>query len=176
MADAGRRISDAVRQAILADARATIGTAEGSVRRVAARHSVSDATVRRIVKAAPDVPSFGSPEHRDRMQNAIETRQLTMADRRARLAERTLDAAERALNDMESAEWKVYNFGGKDNTFAMVKVDFVPPNDRRNLAIVFGTMLDKHKMLDLYDSSAREADALTLWLEHMMPKPPSAGA
>lgn len=93
-----------------------------------------------------------------------------MADRRSRLAERLIDIAEQCANDIQAGSSIVFNFGGKDNSFEMRRVDFVPGAERRNLIITLGTALDKHKMLDLYDSSAREADALTLWLEHMMPK------
>lgn len=111
------------------------------------------------------------------MKNAITTRQVTMADRRSRLAERLIDIAEQCADDIQAGSSIVFNFGGKDNTFEMRRVDFVPGAERRNLIITLGTALDKHKMLDLYDSSAREADALTLWLEHMMPsKPPADGA
>lgn len=161
------RIPDAVRQAILRDARATIGTPDGSVRRVAARHGVSDATVRRIVKASPDAPQFGDSSTRDSLKNAIETRQISMADRRARLAERLIDIAEECANDIQAGSSIVFNFGGKDNTFEMRRVDFVPGAERRNLIITLGTALDKHKMLDNYDSDIRDRDALTAWLDHM---------
>lgn len=162
-----RRISDAARQAITADARATIGTPEGALRRIAARHGVSDATVRRCIAEAGDIPPAGSPATRDRMKNAIETRQLTMADRRARLAERLIDIAEQCANDIQAGSSIVFNFGGKDNSFEMRRVDFVPGAERRNLIITLGTALDKHKMLDNYDSDVRDRDALTAWLDHM---------
>lgn len=164
-----RRVPDAVRQAILADARATIGTPDGAVRRIAARHGVSDASVRRFIAAEPDIPQLGTPEIRDRMKNAIATRVLTMADRRARLSERWVEVAERALDDMESPA-TVFNFGGKDNTFEARVLPRPPTADRRNLAIIAATAVDKHKVLDNYDSDARDRDALTVWLEHMMPK------
>lgn len=162
-----RRISDAVRQAVVADARATVGTDEGSTREIAARHGVSEASVRRFVREAPDAPQFGDPATRASLQNAIEASQLDMAARRAALAERSLRLAESVMDDLESRHWKIYNFGGKDNTLAMAEVDFVPPSDKRNLIITFGTALDKHKMLDNYDSDVRDKDALTAWLEHM---------
>lgn len=161
-----RRISDAVRQAIVADARATIGTPEGALRRIAARHGVSDATVRRCIAEAGDIPPAGSPATRAKMENATKTRQLTMADRRARLAERFVEVAERALDDMDSPA-TVFNFGGKDNTFEARVLPRPPTADQRNLAIIAATAVDKHKVLDNYDSDVRDRDALTAWLDHM---------
>jgi transposase-like protein len=166
-AGAPRTISDAVRQAVVADARRTVGTADGSVRQVAARHGISEASVRRIVAAAEDAPQFGAPETRAKMQNAIEATRLSLAERRQRLAERFVHAAEKALADMESQTWKVFNFGGKDNTFEMRVIDCVPTQDQRNLMIIAGTAIDKHKMLDQYDSDQREADAVTAWIRNM---------
>lgn len=160
-----RRVPDAVRQAIVADARATVGTPDGSVRRIAARHGVSDATVRRACRNIEDI-AFGTPQARDRLKNAIETRQLTMADRRARLAERFVEVAERALDDMVSPA-TVFNFGGKDNTFEARVLPRPPTADQRNLAIIAATAVDKHKVLDNYDSDVRDRDALTAWLDHM---------
>lgn len=92
-----------------------------------------------------------------------------MADRRSRLAERMIEVAERALDDMESPA-TVFNFGGKDNTFEARVLPRPPTGDQRNLTIIAATAIDKHKILDHYDSDTRERDALTLWLEHMMPK------
>lgn len=99
-----------------------------------------------------------------------------MADRRARLAERLIDIAEQCANDIQAGQSIVFNFGGKENTFEMRRVDFVPGAERRNLIITLGTALDKHAMLDRYDSDIRDRDALTTWLEHMMPKGPPTDA
>lgn len=160
-----RRISDAARQAIVADARATAGTPDGTIRRIAARHGVSDATVRRACREAGDV-KFGDAATRDQLKNALETRLLTLADRRARLAERFVEVAERALDDMVSPA-TVFNFGGKDNTFEARVLPRPPTADQRNLAIIAATAVDKHKVLDNYDSDVRDRDALTAWLDHM---------
>lgn len=98
------------------------------------------------------------------MQNATESLRLSLADRRARLAERFIEAAEKALDDMRSTQWKVFNFGGKDNTFEMRVIDCVPTADQRNLMIIAATAVDKHKILDQYDADARDADAVTAWI------------
>lgn len=123
--------------------------------------------MRRIVAAAQDAPQFGAPETRARMQNAIEATRLNLAERRARLAERFVHAAEKALADMESQTWKVFNFGGKDNTFEMRVIDCVPTADQRNLMIIAATAVDKHRALDQYDSDQRDADAVTSWIRAM---------
>lgn len=108
--------------------------------------------------------NFGSPETRARTQNATEALRLSLAERRARLAERFIEAAEKALDDMRSTQWKVCNFGGKDNTFAVAQIEFVPTADQRNLMIIAATAIDKHKILDQYDADARDADAVTAWI------------
>lgn len=101
------------------------------------------------------------------MQNAIEATRLSLAERRQRLAERFIHAAEKALGDMESQTWQVFNFGGKDNSFEMRSIKFVPTADQRNLMIIAATAVDKHKVLDQYDSDQREADAVTAWIRNI---------
>lgn len=94
---------------------------------------------------------------RAQTNNATEQVRATNAQRRAALAARFLDAAERALDDMESPA-KIYNFGGKDNTYNEVAVERPPTADQRNLMIIAATATDKHKVLDQYDSATDNAD------------------
>ena len=162
-----RRIPDAVRQAVIADARRTLGTPEGSVRQVAARHGVSQASVRRIAIKEGGLEGFGAPETRAKMQNAIEATRQSVADRRARLSERFIERAERALDAMDQPI-TVFNFGGKDNTFAAREMPIPPTADQRNLMIIAATAVDKHKMLDQYDSDAARGNDMDLFLRHMM--------
>lgn len=143
------RISDEVRSAVVADLRKTHGTPEGTMRAVAARHGISLASVRRIGTAAGVV---GGEVTLASAQNAVKVAALTNAQRRERLASRLLDAAERALADMESPA-KIYNFGGRDNTYNERNVDRPPTQDQRNLAIIAGVMLDKHAVLEKFDSA-----------------------
>jgi len=163
-----RRIPDAVRQAIIADARRTQGTSKGSVRQVAARHGVSQASVRRIVANESNLPGFGAPETRAKMQNGIEATKQSAADKRARLAEMFADAAIRALEDERADTCEVFNFGGKDNTFEIRRVNFVPVKERQILMTAAAIAADKHKMLDQYDSDAARGNDMDLFLRHMM--------
>lgn len=168
MAGRPRTISDAQRRAIVKDAEATIGTPDGSVRRIAARHGVSESTVRRIVANDSEIRQFGSAETRARMKNAIAATVQSNEQKRARLAELLLDEALRSAEDMRSQRWQIYNFGGKDNTFEMREIPFVPAKDRQILATTAAICADKHKMLDQYDSDAARGNAVDAWLAHMM--------
>lgn len=153
------RISDEVRAAVLADLRQTHGTPEGVLRKVADRHGVSLASVRRIGTAAG---ACGGEVTRTATENATAAAALTNAQRRERLASRLLDMAERALADMESPA-TVFNFGGKDNTYNEREMPRPPTADQRNLAIIAGVALDKHKMLEQFDSAGaagQQADLL----------------
>jgi len=168
MAGMPRVIPDAVRRAIAADARKTIGTFEGSTRKIAKRHGVSESTVRRIVAEDTTIPGFGDPATRARMQNAIDTTKQTLAERRQRLSEALIREAERAIEDANAPSSRVFNFGGKDNTFEMREVPFVPTKDRQILTTIAAICLDKHKMLDQYDNDAARGNAVDMWLAHMM--------
>lgn len=152
------RISDEVRAAVLADLRENLGTPNGATRKIAARHDISDASVRRIAATA----GIDAAMSRSRTQNATEQLVLTNAQRRERLASRLLDMAERALEDM-NAPATVFNFGGKDNTYNERTMERPPTADQRNLAIIAGVGIDKHAVLERFDSAGaagQQADLL----------------
>jgi hypothetical protein len=152
------RISDEVRAAVVIDLRKLHGTREGSTRAIATRHGISEASVRRIAFAA----GLDATVTQALTKNAIEAARLTNAQRRERLAARLLDMAERALEDM-NAPATVFNFGGKDNTYNEREMPRPPTQDQRNLAIIAGVALDKHKMLEQFDSAGaagQQADLL----------------
>jgi hypothetical protein len=86
-----------------------------------------------------------------------------LAARRARISERLVEAAERALDDM-NAPAVIYNFGGKDNTYAERPVSRPPVADQRQLATIAAIALDKHRMLDQYDAQQGMASAVDDWL------------
>jgi len=159
-----RVIPDALRQRIAADARRTVGTLEGSARKLAQRHGVSESTVRRIVQEDTEIQGFGSPQTRARTEKATEALKLSLAQRREKLAEAFLTEAERAIRDANADEYQVFNFGGKDNTFEMRSIHFVPVKDRQILLTTAAIAADKHKMLDQYDADARDADAVSAWI------------
>lgn len=90
-----------------------------------------------------------------------------MAAQRAELSQRLLDEARRALDDMHRPA-KIYNFGGKDNTYNERTVDEPPVGDRRQLATIAAITLDKHRMLDGYDTDRAAASAVDDWLGHVL--------
>jgi hypothetical protein len=159
----GRKISDQQRAAIEADLRRNIGTPEGAFRRVAERHDVAFVTVRRICDAAGIDPP---DERRARTEKATDQQRASNAERRAELASRLLDVAKDAVDEMYQPA-TIYNFGGKDNTYNEKQVQRPPTGDRRNLATIAAIMMDKHKVLDMYDADARAGAALDRWLDHL---------
>ena len=159
----GVKLDPDVRAAVIADLRATHGTPEGSVRMISDRHGVPRSTISRIAKDEGLTNEVGHA----RMQNAIQTRLNGNAEIRAELASRMLRAANRALSDMEASA-TIYNFGGKDNTYNERTVNRPPTADQRNLMIIAATAIDKHKVLDQYDSDARTGAMLDRWLNAMI--------
>lgn len=143
------RISDETRAAVLADLRETLGTPEGALRQVAARHGISMASVRRIGDQAG---VSGGELTRTRVENAARAAAATNAQRRERLAARLLDVAERALDDLERPAL-VFNFGGKDNSYNERELQKPPVADRRNLVTTAAIALDKHVVLERFDSA-----------------------
>lgn len=160
------RLSDQEKEALLADIKATYGTSEGSVRKLAARHGTSDATVRRLA-AEHSVQAGAGIAARDRTKNATEAKMADMAARRAEISQRMIDVAQQALDDMQSPAM-IYNFGGKDNTYNEREVPRPPTGDQRNLMIIAATALDKHRMLDQYDSQQGFAAVVDDWLGDML--------
>lgn len=173
---AGRsHLEDYQIDAIVADARRTVGTSEGSTRKIALRHGVTESTVRRWVSRAPDAPQFGDPQTRARMKNAIASRALTAADKRQELAEAILQELRKLMREMNAKEWKVFNFGGAFNTYEEKKIDFVPVRDRQSLATIFGILMDKYAKLDGWDADAKDADAVTAFIAAMTGRAPRQG-
>lgn len=62
----------------------------------------------------------------------------------------------------------IYNFGGKDNSYNQRVVERPPTGDQRNLMTVAAIALDKHKMLDTYDTQQSISSAVDDWLGAMM--------
>lgn len=154
------RLSEEVRAAVLADLRRTRGTPDGTIRKVAARNGVSEASARRIATAA----GMTQEETHALTKNAIEASRLTNAQRREALASRMLDAAERALDDMRTSA-TIFNFGGKDNSYNERAVERPPTADQRNLMIIAGTAIDKHKILEQFDSAGAAGQQAELLLK-----------
>lgn len=166
------RISDEVRSAVLADLRRTLGTPEGAQRLVAQRHGISQSSLRRIAEAEGLQPGITA---RARIENATAVVTLTNAQRREALAAKLLDVAEEAIEDMRR-EALVYNFGGKDNTYAEHVLERPGFADRRQLATIAAIALDKHAVLERFDSASaagQQADLLLRLLTGQGPAPTS---
>jgi len=133
-----------------------------SLRSIAERTGVSPASVSKIARDM----GVEQPK-RSQTKKATEALRADLAARRAEISKRMVDAAERALDDMESPA-KIYNFGGKDNTYNEREVPRPPTGDQRNLMIIAATALDKHRMLDQYDAQQGLAAVVDDWLGDML--------
>lgn len=129
-----------------------------SVRSIAARFGVAVSTVSRAGKAL-DL----QPELRSMTKSATEAKRADMAAQRAEVSALLLNEAHRAVLDMRRPS-VIYNFGGKDNTYAEKAVDQPPFGDRRQLATTAAILLDKHRMLDQYDAQQGLSSAVDDWL------------
>jgi hypothetical protein len=156
-----RRLSDEQREAIIADLRATAGTIEGAYRRVAERCGVSNGIVAKI---AQECGVNTCTRSRDRTEAATRAKVADNAARRADLAALLLDRALEALADM-SEPALVYNFGGKDNTYAEKLLSRPDFGGRLNLMRTAAQAIASHKVLDQYDSDAAQASAMDAWLK-----------
>lgn len=153
------RLSDEVRAEIGAE----LLRGTRSLRAIARAFEVSPATVCGIAK------KINAPETTERLhtKNATAAVVADNAARRAAIAKKLLDVAERAIEDM-NAPAIIYNFGGKDNSYNERAVPRPPTGDQRNLATVAAIALDKHRMLDGYDSDKATASAVDEWLGQMI--------
>jgi hypothetical protein len=149
----GVKIAAAVRQAVLDDLKATLGTADGALRRVASRHGVSVSSVRKI---RTDYGLMSAGEARTRTENGARQAAASNQERRAALAKRLLGVAERAIDDMTRPA-TIHSFGGKDNTHNSIVVDEPIFNDRRQLALIAAIALDKSLLIEKHDSEAGAA-------------------
>jgi hypothetical protein len=162
-----RRLTNEQREAVIADLRATAGTPEGAYRRVAARCELSIASVAKIAQECGFTPANSD---RERTRTATRAKVVDNAARRTEIAAKLLDVADEAIEDM-SRQALVYNFGGRDNTYAERMLSRPDFRGRRDLALIAKTALDSHKMLDQYDSDASQAAAVDAWLKSMIGDP-----
>jgi len=92
---------------------------------------------------------------------ATAARQADNAARRAELSSRLLDEANRALDDMHGP-YRVYSFGGRDNTYAEHTLDTPPTPARRDLMVVAGIAIQRHVDLERVDSDDGVDEARSL--------------
>jgi len=162
---AQQRIPDDVREAV-ADEMRRRHAGKPTVREIAEQFGIS----RRSVQNIADAAGVHSDERAQALtQNAVEQQRRTNAQRRADISALFAQRAEEALMDMRRPA-KIYNFGGKDNTYNEKDVEQPPTADQRNLMIIAATAMDKHKMLDSYDAAHDNTD-VAAWLEWMSGAP-----
>lgn len=148
------------RKAILDDIRTTGGSPDGSVRKIAARHDVSTATVRRIA-ADSDIDE---PWSRDNTKNATRARVVDLASERAKLAERFAAESNAALDKLH-APYRVFAFGGMDNRFSDEYLDAPPASEFKAYMTAAGIAFDKHLAAVKHDEGtggAEEAKSMLL--------------
>ncbi len=90
--------------------------------------------------------------------------QANIADakaRRATLQLELLDDAER-LRAQLFAPTKVFNFGGKDNTYNEVTLDEPTFTDKLKVVQAVGIAIDKHVRLDEHDSGKANEEAISM--------------
>lgn len=97
---------------------------------------VSAGSVTKVCKEA------GAAFDRSQTKDATEAKKVDLADARMNLAYR-LDRAANDMLDMLDRPFKVFNFGGKDNTFASETLDSVPVEARRTIITSTAIVFDK---------------------------------
>lgn len=79
---------------------------------------------------------------RSATKDASEARRVDLADARLTLAHR-LNTAANDMLDMIDQPFTVFNFGGKDNTFAQATLDSAPVEARRTIVTSAAIVFDK---------------------------------
>ena len=103
---------------------------------IARTSGVSAGTVTNVCRAA------GLSFDRSATKVASEAKRVDLADARLNLAQR-LNTAALDMLDMLDKPFTVFNFGGKDNTFASEVLDTVPVDARRTIITSTAIVFDK---------------------------------
>ncbi|NEY32067.1 helix-turn-helix domain-containing protein [Streptomyces sp. PRKS01-65] len=101
-------------------------------------------------------------------EEATRHRVAQLAERRAILAEELQGDAERLTEQMWRPA-KVFNFGGKDNTYEEHDVDEPPADAKKNLMASAGIAIEKSLKLVPPDRDLEGLAAVDAWLRGMMP-------
>lgn len=88
---------------------------------------------------------------------ATKAKQADAAARRVRLQHDALSAAEKLLGQMFS-KTKVFNFGGKENTYEEVQHDEPPFRDKRDIATALKALAETALKLAEYDKATGNED------------------
>lgn len=103
---------------------------------IARKTGVSAGTVTNVCRAA------GLAFDRSATKEASRAKQVDLTEARLNLAYR-LDKAANDMLDMIDKPFTVYNFGGKDNTFAEATLDSAPVEARRTIVTATAIAFDK---------------------------------
>lgn len=103
---------------------------------IAKKLGCSPSTISRWAK------SEGLSFDRSKTEVAVKAHTVDLAAGRLRLAEKMLKASEDMLDRIDD-EYLVYNFGGKDNTYAEHTLDEAPVEVRRNVITTAAITFDK---------------------------------
>jgi phage repressor protein C with HTH and peptisase S24 domain len=161
---ARQRIPDDVRAAV-ADEMRQRHAGKPTVREIATQFGISTRSVQTI---ATELGVHSESAHAV-TKNANDQVRRSNAQRRADISALFAQRAEEALMAMR-APAVIFNFGGKDNTYNEKNVEQPPTADQRNLMTIAAIAMDKHKMLDAYDSASENTD-VAAWLEWMSGAP-----
>ncbi len=146
-----RPISEETRAAVERDLRARWGSI--GVRTFAADNGVSATTIRKI---AGEI-GLTSDGARVQVEKATERKRATFAQQRAEIAQMMLDAAREALAEIGRGSVVTgISFG----EVVCRRVPYTTARDRQALHVAAGIALDKHRMLDQYDSDTDTTDVV----------------
>ncbi len=123
------------------------------IRELAEAGLARNEVARRLGVSTTTVTKYAAPGSFDRSatQIAVRARQVDLAARRADLAAALLDDAAR-LREQIWQPTKIYNFGGKDNTYNEKTVDEPPFEAKRTLMQAATTALTAHLRIVDHDS------------------------
>lgn len=142
-----RQISAELEQAIQADLRANWG--DVGIRQIARRHGVAEATVQRVARSAGITKAPVESAYTD-PKNALEDRRQRMAKQRQALAEDLLRIARDTA--LELAKGSVIT-GVAFGEVVSGDAHRLTARDRQALLTSLGIALDKHRMLENFDTT-----------------------
>jgi len=98
---------------------------------------------------------------RSQTKRATEAAQADNAAIRAIISRRLLEKANERLDQMDRP-YRVFSFGGKDNTYRERILDRPPAGELRNIMTAAAIALDKHLAIDKHDASADAGQVASL--------------
>lgn len=142
-----RQIPAELEQAIQADLRANWGTV--GLRQIGRRHGVADSTVLRVARAAGIEKASPGPEYSDTKKAVQDRRQRLTAQRQALAEDLLRIARDTALELAKGSVVTGVSFG------EVVSGDAhrLTARDRQALLTSLGIALDKHRMLENFDTT-----------------------